>query len=346
MKKTIAVAVTVLLMMTTFALAANEGGPVSTVLSDVIELVAYALGLALAALLANALRWIAAKFKMQMPQAWMSNVNVWVDKAINYAEEWAKNKVKTNETVNSNEKLNTAIAFLLASVDDKKLLAMSKEEITKLIEARLGEHRGIKSDFTAMLEAPIVDVKLLAISETTGNAVVHLTNGVELDITSILKDAGYVRAQEKLPLTEKKPEAGSARVGAMVMIALIFGSIVIGACSWWKGGGAETTRAAILDCTTKNATSLTKEFGGLYELAIVKATGGDGKVDWAQVKDVTKDFAIDSGMCVANNVIGDLLKRVVGIDGGHQGITFDHESLALGIQRGDAKVVKTLHGDL
>ncbi len=117
-------------------------GPMSTILGDVIQLFAYALGLTLSTMLILFVRWLGAKFKVSVPAAWMEGANSVIDKGIHYAEEKAKQAVKNNaDVIDSNAKLNTAAGFVLSMTDDKKLLKMGEEKLKQLIEARLNQNK-------------------------------------------------------------------------------------------------------------------------------------------------------------------------------------------------------------
>lgn len=320
---------------------------VATVINDVIEVAAYALGLLLMGLLTIAVKWIGAKFKVQVPDAWMSSVNVWLDKAIAYAEEWAKKKVSANSKVSGSEKLEHAVEFLLMMVDDKKLVQMSKEQLRKLIEARLNETRMLSG---SSLMATLSETAEPVFEEAANSQIdkIETTSGtyVKLD-DKVLFANGYIPKQLKLVDVPRTPEGGFAKLNVLIAITIAF-CMAMTACAWWQNGGKDQARATVLDCTTKNAKSLTNEFGKLYELAVVHATGGDGNIDWGSVKDSTKNFLTGSGSCVANNVIAELLGRVASAVGPQtEGVTFSPDSLKAGlIRENSTQTIKTLHGEL
>lgn len=66
---------------------------------------------------------------------------------------------------------------------------------------------------------------------------------------------------------------------------------------------ARAVAGDVVDCTTANARTLTEQFAPLVDSLLRHATGVDGKIDWAPVKDATKQFALDAGGCVVANVV-------------------------------------------
>lgn len=132
-----------LMLTPSVAFASTTSTPVSDVLTDVLHSVAYLVALTLAALLALAARWVALHFKVKIPESWMSSANVWLDKGIAYAEERGKQSIKNEIAIDSSDKLNWAVTFLLSMVDDKKLLSLGEAKLKQLIEARLNENRAL-----------------------------------------------------------------------------------------------------------------------------------------------------------------------------------------------------------
>lgn len=116
------------------------GGPLSTVLGDIVQVLAVGLGTLLATLLAILVQRISSKFNVAVPAVWMEGANALIDKGIHYAEEKAKHALKNNVKLNSNEKLNIAAAFVLSMADDKKLVKLGEEKLKKLIESRLNQN--------------------------------------------------------------------------------------------------------------------------------------------------------------------------------------------------------------
>lgn len=149
-------AIMMLVFMTSVAFAADtvvSGGPVSDVLSGFIQIAATALGTLLLGLVTLGMHYLQKKWKLQVPDTWLASTNQWIDKSVSYAEEWAKNKVKSNETINGNDKLNTALRFLMTMVDDKKLIALGEDKVKLLIEARLNEKRAWGEVPTALISS-------------------------------------------------------------------------------------------------------------------------------------------------------------------------------------------------
>lgn len=82
-------------------------------------------------------------------------------------------------------------------------------------------------------------------------------------------------------------------------------TLTFAACSSCSSLKQEVKSVAsdVVDCTTQNARTLTDQFAPLVDELLRHATGGDGKIDWAPVKDATKQFALDAGGCVLATVV-------------------------------------------
>lgn len=89
------------------------------------------------------------------------------------------------------------------------------------------------------------------------------------------------------------------------ILALIILPLAVLGCDACAGAVREGKAIAgdVVDCTTASARTLTDQFAPLVDQLLRNATGGDGKIDWAPVKDATKQFALEAGGCVLANVI-------------------------------------------
>lgn len=85
------------------------------------------------------------------------------------------------------------------------------------------------------------------------------------------------------------------KAGAMLLV-LAFMPHLTG-CSWLKSEGKATAHD-VVDCTTSEAKSLSKQFGPTIDDVLVTATNGDGSIDKARVKSAIKGFATDTARCV------------------------------------------------
>lgn len=59
----------------------------------------------------------------------------------------------------------------------------------------------------------------------------------------------------------------------------------------------------VVDCTTQHARTLTEQFAPLVDSLLRNATGADGSIDWAPVKQASSKFGLDTGGCVLATVI-------------------------------------------
>lgn len=64
---------------------------------------------------------------------------------------------------------------------------------------------------------------------------------------------------------------------------------------------------SVVDCTTDSLQPLIKEFTPVVIGLVKEATGGDGLVDWAHVKDSLKDFTMSKGACIVASVVSGLM---------------------------------------
>lgn len=138
------VTLTVILVVTVHSAVADTGtalSPFQTVFDDIVHVVGAALAMLLMALLAAAANKLRQKYGIEVPAAWLSRINTAIDHGIAYAEEQGRKAVDSSP-IESNEKLNLALQFVLQIVgDDKQLVALGEEQIKKLIESRLNQTR-------------------------------------------------------------------------------------------------------------------------------------------------------------------------------------------------------------
>lgn len=195
MKKTAGLVLTFLCLM---AIPAYAAGPITEVVADITDMLIAVVGFALTALTVMAVRWIAAKFNISIPDEWMNKtVNPALDKAIAYAEEQARKHVyEHDEALSGNEKLNLAVVFLRKYVDDKKLLALGEEKLKALIESKLNENRkseglpiSLSSELMGSSHGDVAPDESLV--EDAEGQVFFSVNGTLVNITKQLTSAGY-----------------------------------------------------------------------------------------------------------------------------------------------------------
>lgn len=98
------------------------------------------------------------------------------------------------------------------------------------------------------------------------------------------------------------PQGGFARLPLLIAMAAIGALLALSSSCGAARGAANAAGKAVVDCTTANARSLITQFGPVLESALVSATHGDGSLDTDAVKSITRNFAADTGMCVAASV--------------------------------------------
>lgn len=91
----------------------------------------------------------------------------------------------------------------------------------------------------------------------------------------------------------------------------------------------KTAKDSAIPCGTAAAKARTEEFGGLVEKTLLDHfDASTRKVDWEPVKDFTKSFLKDSGMCVLANVVASLRSKKT-VDGAPMTAAIDVDSAAL-----------------
>lgn len=334
MKKLIA-----LLVLLFPALAFAESAT-ATVANDLLSVVLYTVGIVAVGLVGLAAKYIANRFKVTVPSAWLSTMDGFIDKAIHYAEEWARGKIANSDTVNGNEKLNTAFGFLLKIIgDDKKLVTMTEEQIKTLIEARLGELRsmGVTQMLSATNEGSVlqttpVDAKLLAV-DAEGKATLHLTNGDAVDINTLLSSAGYARTVAPPVIAVKSPQAGYIAIGTLLSVSLLAFVVwlMVAAC-----GGSGLTTADVkqigkngVNCTVGDLFSRAKEMAPSVEANVEASVDpATGKVNWDQAHASIGGFESDVAGCALAMAVDALLHITQG--NGFAPLQIDRQSLVAG----------------
>jgi hypothetical protein len=115
--------------------------PAARIATQIIEVVAYALGVVLMGLVGMLIKAVEKKFKVDVPDEYEVYVNKLLDKGIHYAEEQARKKVTPIAEKVSLGKLDAAAEFVLGVAERRKVKAMGKDKLKMLIEARLNIKR-------------------------------------------------------------------------------------------------------------------------------------------------------------------------------------------------------------
>lgn len=100
-------------------------------------------------------------------------------------------------------------------------------------------------------------------------------------------------------------QKGFSHLWIMAIIALL------GAVWLNLGCGATAKRlgGVVIDCTTENSTTLTREFGPTVDALLRAATQPDGRMDWSIIKSAAKSFGLDTGACVLANAIAGITSQ-------------------------------------
>lgn len=156
------------LMVSTFAYADTALTPTAQIATDLTQIVGFALGTVVMALVALVLKKIHDRYGIDVPQAWLQNVQSLVDHGIAYAEEQGNKAIINNTTLTGNEKLNLAATFVLSMTNDKALIAMGETKIKQLIEARLNLTQSSPVNGQTLVTDPPAPVPVVAPVVTAG----------------------------------------------------------------------------------------------------------------------------------------------------------------------------------
>ncbi len=133
----------IILLHAAVADTGTAASPFQTVFDDIVHLFGYTLSIVILALFTGIANKLYQKYGIQVPTEWLNRTLQVIDQGIAYAEEQAR-KAGNSSAISGNEKLNTALAFVLKIVgDDKKLVALGEEKIKQMIEARLNQTRQV-----------------------------------------------------------------------------------------------------------------------------------------------------------------------------------------------------------
>ena len=155
---------------------ATAGTNTMTVFDDLAHIAAYTLSILLMGLLTLAANKLRQKWHLDVPQAWLDKVHNYIDLGIAYAEEQGR-KAVTGTSVASNDKLDTALGFVLKFLgDDKQLVALGEEKIKQLIEARLNQTRIDAQPLMSAAASTDTPVVHSVVTSPTGGAMTIVMN--------------------------------------------------------------------------------------------------------------------------------------------------------------------------
>lgn len=97
-----------------------------------------------------------------------------------------------------------------------------------------------------------------------------------------------------------------ARLGAVVVFGLLLGLCFGLACGSTTRAIGKAALADVVDCTAPDRAKLEAQFGPTVEQAILRATGGDGKVDLPSLQQIGSALESD-GWCVLEHAVAQLI---------------------------------------
>jgi len=111
----------------------------SEILQNLLPVVGTLIGAVLSVLVAWVLKKVKEKAGLDIAASQQQQLLTALDHGIGLAEQWAASKLKTGAPVPSGaEKLDKALEFAAELAKKSGLEAKAREELTKLLEARLG----------------------------------------------------------------------------------------------------------------------------------------------------------------------------------------------------------------
>lgn len=107
-----------------------------------------------------------------------------------------------------------------------------------------------------------------------------------------------------VPPSTPAPDAGGGLSTTALVLGLVIAMLSLGCTAADRRAIADNA----IDCTKGAAASVVKQFAPTLDALLVSSIGGDGKVDRAELKEATRGFAKDVGMCVLADVVARALK--------------------------------------
>jgi len=112
---------------------------ISVLLDNLVEVVGALLMVAAVPLLHALYRKFEALTGLKVEAETQRRIESIVYDGINKAEQWARTRTKAGQSTAGSEKLSHALEFVQTSMKETGLAEMSKERLTALIEAKLGQ---------------------------------------------------------------------------------------------------------------------------------------------------------------------------------------------------------------
>lgn len=113
----------------------------ASILDHLIPLIAAALAVVVPFLARKWLSVLSDKMGLEITKQQEEALAQAIQKAILYAEEWARGRIKQGEKPSGADKLEKATAFVEAEIERLGLDELAKEKVSALIEAYLGLSR-------------------------------------------------------------------------------------------------------------------------------------------------------------------------------------------------------------
>lgn len=98
-----------------------------------------------------------------------------------------------------------------------------------------------------------------------------------------------------------------ARIGSVLAVCIVLAALVQVGCGAISKEAASEARAQVVDCTVAAAASTIDEFTPTVAQIVAKARDGQGRIDWAYIKETFRTFGKTSGACVVANLIANAM---------------------------------------
>lgn len=128
-----------LMLLASIAFAADGPSVVSRLVDSALEILAPVVALFAMWAAHKLIKVFESKTSIDVPAKTEEMIDEWLLKAVAYAEEKGRTAVKTQlEPIKGPEKLEMAVNFVLDLAEKYNLKGLTKEKVTKMVEAKLG----------------------------------------------------------------------------------------------------------------------------------------------------------------------------------------------------------------
>lgn len=119
--------------------------------------------------------------------------------------------------------------------------------------------------------------------------------------------AAPAAAVEVTQATEQPPTTKTPVMLFLIVAGIVVLIMTLSGCSWFKSQGT-TLKQSVVDCTKALAKEEIKQWTPMVKQVIVRATDGEGKIDWPSLDDATQALKAEA-FCVVKKTVVDLIAQ-------------------------------------